>query len=184
MPTTSLGLRYPDLAAAPDVPADIGNLAADVNTYLSARPPSTHVYRAAAMSLVGTGVLVPIVWTESARDTGGMFTDNSSRVTAPRAGLYPIIARAGFGIYVAPVKVLNVRKNSAGSPTGGTSLYLAQDDSGGNASSPPLLAVVEEPFNIGDYYEVFVSQDSGTTFASGLNAGQNVTFTQARWAST
>lgn len=34
MPTTSLGLRYPALSAAPNVPADTANLAADANTEL------------------------------------------------------------------------------------------------------------------------------------------------------
>lgn len=33
MPTTSLGFRYPASTSAVDIPTDIGNLAADLNTY-------------------------------------------------------------------------------------------------------------------------------------------------------
>lgn len=36
MPTTSKGFRYPASTAAPNVPADLGNLAGDVDTYLGA----------------------------------------------------------------------------------------------------------------------------------------------------
>jgi hypothetical protein len=155
--------------------------AADLTLLTS--PPACHLYRAAAMSLNGTTTPVPVVWTESARDTGGMFTDNSSRVTIPTSGMYHVIANPGFGNYVA-LKLLSVRKNSGGVASGGTELFVAQYETSGGASVPPVLAVFEEPFTGGDYYEVFVSQNGGTVQAGGLVGGQSRTFTQARRVSS
>lgn len=150
---------------------------------LLTNPPACHLYRAAALSLNGTTSAVPIVWTESARDTHGMFTDNSSRVTATVAGLYHVRVRPGFGNYAAPIKYLSVRKNSAGSNAGGTELFTVVFDtgtSGSSASLPPVYADFDEPFTIGDYFEAFVYQNSGGVITGGLSGGQTATFVQAR----
>lgn len=177
---TTHGAPYPVLGDAPDVPAYVQDLAEWTDEQLWTRPPSTHAYRAAALALSSTGADAAVVWTESARDTGGMWTDNSSRITAPVAGLYKAVVRVGFGNYTAPSKTLIVRKNSAGSVSGGTPLWSAADSTGAGGSNPPLFASVEEAFNAGDYYEVFVAQTSGSTQANGLLGGQATTFTQAR----
>lgn len=150
---------------------------------LLTNPPACHLYRAGAMSLNGTTSGAAIVWTESARDTGGMFTDNSSHVTATVAGLYEIKVRPGFGNYPAPVKWLQVRKNSGGSTSGGTELETVTFDTGtsGAASSlPPVKASFDETFAVGDYFEAFVYQNSGGVVASGLLGGQWATWVQAR----
>lgn len=39
MPTTARGYRYPALSAAPNVPADLGNLAADIDADVTASAP-------------------------------------------------------------------------------------------------------------------------------------------------
>lgn len=57
MPTTSLGFRYPASTSTVDVPADIGNLAADLNAYILAHYKPLYVIKPSDESVTSSAVL-------------------------------------------------------------------------------------------------------------------------------
>ncbi|GIF16542.1 hypothetical protein [Actinoplanes teichomyceticus] len=94
MPTTpNLGLRYPALSSAPNVPLDIGNLAADVDA--TAARPVCYLVQQVAQTGWTSAATVPITWSSGSEviDTLGIHdetTNNSRLVIGKRLGWWLI----------------------------------------------------------------------------------------------
>ena len=159
--------------------------ASDENTYVRdpqsfwLNRPRVHAYAAAAQTLTtGTVTLVP--FDTEAYDSDGMHStsSNTSRLVVNTGGLYWCSFGVTFATNATSWRYLNIRKNAAGAPAGGTSVYqgfvpgLAVSNNNITASFDLVLAA-------GDYLEVFASQNSGAN----LNTvgGLTATFGQLRW---
>lgn len=91
-------------------------------------------------------------------------TTNNSRIVLRTAGTYEVSGQVTFaGSAAGPRRVADVRKNAAGSGSGGTRIAFSQQApiaSASFATSVPV-PVVEFVAAAGDYLELFGLQDTG-----------------------
>jgi hypothetical protein len=150
-------------------------------------PPQCDCYNEAGVSLPdNTAKLIP--WDTESRDTWGMHstTTNPSQVAALYPGRYQIhiyVTLPFAGATYTQFDV-NLRINSGGSATGGTSVRtFNMAPTNGTDSSPRQAAIpLSYIFAVGDYAEVFVTQTSGGSKTT-LGAGLYSTGFQMRWVS-
>lgn len=139
--------------------------------------------RATASSTAGiahnTNTLV--VFDAETFDTDTMHDNstNPSRITFTTAGLYQVVAVVSWSIGGSVgALLLDLRKNSGGSPTGGTDLaqrYMPHEPTTYNS----VLLSHHEVFAAGDYVEVFRKQESGSTIPPvGAVGGNAITVVQ------
>ena len=99
-------------------------------------------------------------------------TTTNERIFIRTSGKYELVGAAEFGSNATGFRSAMIRKNSAGSDTGGTLLVTnTQGAVNGAITSIPLPAV-EEAFTAGDYIELFVRQNSGGSLALGVGRAQ------------
>jgi len=126
-------------------------------------PPRAYAYRNADKSLVsGTDTLYDCnaelydPYTPAAHDTA----TNNSRLVAAETGIYICYAQATWAANATGRRRLSIRKNAAGSPTGGTEVGrldvpVVPAGTHTNALSAPAQLTAT------DYVEMFVQQTSG-----------------------
>jgi hypothetical protein len=106
MSTTGKGFRYPVYSDTPDVPRDLGYLAADVDAYLDAHPGPTGPQGASGTITIGTVTTVPST-TPAAVVNAGTSSNAIFNFTIPR-GVDGVIGGPG------PSNVLSVGSVSSG----------------------------------------------------------------------
>ena len=170
--TASVGGKIPAAWYNSDVGQGIGWLN---------NPDRCMVYQSVATSSFVTSVYLLVLWDAEQYDTNAMHSlaSNTSRINATYTGLYTVNASVQFDMNVTGTRVLNLRKNSAGSQTGGTSLCLTRSASPGFMTARLTCDV---QLAAGDYMELFGFQNCGSTLAS--NVGADVTFMQVRYVAT
>ena len=129
----------------------------------------------------GTSLL--LTWDTEAYDTDNLHSTstNTSRITATTAGLYQITARQAFAANATGIRSLDVRKNAAGSSSGGTRIgYDSQTPVSGAVTS--VCVICDVFLNAGDYLEAFGFQSSGGALSDDATAG--LTMFQARLVAT
>jgi hypothetical protein len=167
MGTTPLGIRYPELTAAANIPADMQNLANDVNGLLTNILGTTVCTFADATIPNAAGSLrTPTI--DTTRSTAGLFTIvSTTRVRANFTGLILVTGGTQWAPNSNGVRNTDIRLNAAGNPVGGTRVtadYQGGSPSTASTTSPPL-----EPWQItvNQYLEYFVFHTAG---AGGLAA--------------
>ena len=143
--------------------------------------PHCSAYNAAGVSCTtSTSTLLP--WDTEVDDTDSMHSlvTNTSRIIFVTPGRYHVL------IYTAMPNVatvwsqyrVNIRLNSAGSSSGGTSLRTFLFDTPGGASQD-FISTIERVFAASDYIEIFLLQTSGATRVTD-GSGQFATGIQVR----
>jgi hypothetical protein len=137
--------------------------------------PPAAMARASASQNITTGgayQLVTLHTTEFDTDT---IVTSTTRFTVKTAGRYLIAATATFSANGTGSRYVTVRKNAAGSPTGGTVIASgASAPSAGSSTTVSLPANLRTQLAVNDTLEVFVFQDSGATLT--LNSSPGDTF--------
>lgn len=144
-------------------------------------PPRARVYKTASFTGVnGTWALIVFDGTTYVQSyTGTLTTTPNDRLIAPVAGLYTLNAEIGWtntkGVVQLTQGGLMIRKNSAGSSTGGSEVTISNqkspDTSGTNGSGvkPSVHSTgschlsVDIPMAANDYVQMFAEQWSSNT---------------------
>jgi len=142
-------------------------------------PPRVNAFISADVSLpTSTWTLLP--FSMEAWDTDGMHstTTNPSRITINTSGQYLISFYSRFGYHATGYRALNLRLNSAGASTGGSTISTIAI-----GAAPTTGTFVTRTFEMactaGDHFELFAYQTSGTTIVA--DSGQRVTGMEFRW---
>lgn len=164
--------------------------AADENTYTRdaisflLAPPRCFLYQGTTATTAGTsGTAALVLWDAELFDTDSMHSTstNTSRLVINATGLYDVKTSCYWAANATGYRQIEVRKNSAGSSSGGT--QIAQFRA---ATSPTSSAWVGGDVDVsltsGDYLECFVTQTSGGSLATVV--GQSFTWISARWVAT
>lgn len=137
--------------------------------------PPAAMARASASQNITTGgayQLVTLHTTEFDTDT---IVTSTTRFTVKTAGRYLIAATATFSQNGTGSRYVTVRKNAAGSPTGGTVIASgAAAPPSSSSTTVSLPANLRVQLAVNDTLEVFVFQDSGATLT--LNSSPGDTF--------
>ena len=139
-------------------------------------PPRCRAYDGTGVS-TGTGTLTLITLSAETYDsTGSMHSTstNPSRITAPYSGDYDIVGGIAWPTHAdTGERYCEVRKNAAGSSSGGTVIGLAQFVA---ASSYTYVRFSDlgVPLNAGDYIELFGAQYSSATLTT--STGDGITY--------
>lgn len=148
-------------------------------------PPRAFAYHTAgatitngAFLLVSLGAELYDPYSVAAHDN----VTNNSRMFAREDGLYTIHCQVRTSDLAATVCQFQVRKNSAGSSTGGTRIFLQSQNGAGGGQVTELGRSVDYPLANGDYVELFVLTNTGGANAT-LGAGADATFLSLRWSS-
>lgn len=93
----------------------------------------------------------------------------SSRIYIKTPGKYRVTGQVVFVPNATGSRAARVLLNAAGNPAAGTELALTtQAAVSGNSTSVPVL-VPAYPFAVGDYVELFASQNSGGSLSTNVN---------------
>ncbi len=120
-----------------------------------------HVYRAAAEGTIDS-TWEPLNWTSESFDTNTMHDNatNNSRLKCNSDGVYLCVFKINFDSDTDGIRKAMIRKNAAGSDTGGTDLGTWVED--GLASGNTTVAGSRlVPMNSTDYVELFAYQTAG-----------------------
>lgn len=109
-------------------------------------------------------------------------TTNNSRFVCQTAGKYRIGGQLTFVTNATGIRAIQIRLNSAGSPTGGTQLDAASGPAMSGFATIVSATPFEYPLNVGDYLEMFGQQTSGGSLAS--QAGLQASFMWMEWVAT
>jgi hypothetical protein len=152
----------------------------DVENFLLA-PPRVYAYRSAALTLTsGVETLINLdaelydLYSPAAHDTG----TNPSRLIFAEAGIYTVTAALRYGGGAGTERGLFIRKNAAGSPSGGTEVIRRTIASAGSGTTTQVGVTLDISGNANDYIELFGVADA-TLAMSVANAG--ACFMQHRW---
>ncbi len=143
-------------------------------------PPRCAVYQTAVTTMTTPGTTYLVLYDTEAWDTDSMHSTvtNTGRITSGTTGLYRVSGNLGFAANATGYRTVNVRKNAAGSPTGGTNVYSVR-----YAPSPTLSTIVPFAFSVqlaaGDYIEVFATQNSAGSLDT--VAGQSNSLLCCEW---
>lgn len=125
-------------------------------------PPSALITGNAGQSLT-TATWTLVAFPTTSYDTDTIVT-STSRLTAKTAGRYSVTAKLTYAANTTGIRRVMVRKNAAGSSTGGTELYVETTGAitaAGVKTPASIPAGPEFQLSAGDYLEVFGYQDSG-----------------------
>jgi hypothetical protein len=129
--------------------------------------PNCLAHRAAALNIAtSTALLVPLDAEVSDNDTMHNNATNPSRVVFTTSGRYLVVASIQYGPSAAGKRTVQLRRNAAGSATGGSLQvdYVFPGVTGVTTPTQPIVTAIFR-FNAGDYIEMFAYQDSGGTLA-------------------
>jgi hypothetical protein len=151
-----------------------GNVVHQADLAFALDPPRVQCYQGTGVSCTNSTFTL-MTFDTDVYDTDVMHDTSSvtSRVVFKTAGTYLIQAYSAFGS-VPTAHSINVRKNSGGSNSGGSSLRTHQF---GGVQAARL--VFDLQFSQDDYIEVFVLQTSGGSLTT--STGNLVTGVTARW---
>lgn len=142
-------------------------------------PPRVWAYDSTVLS-VANNVSTLMSWNAEVLDSDNMHNSgtNPSRITCNAAGLFHVDVGIAWTANGTGSRITHIRKNSAGSATGGTQLFdftaMASPNTFSFGSSFDVDLIV------GDYIEVFVQQISGGSLSTtGINQYEN--YIQAFW---
>lgn len=143
-------------------------------------PPLVDVYRTADKSIANSTWTL-LDWDAESRDTDSMHSNstNNSRLIAVTPGRYLVNINVAFASVGTGAGRLTVRKNSAGSDTGGTRAFPIRLQPFQAANFNVIDANFEVDMAANDYLEAFVFQSSGA--ALNVVAGLTTSFFQMRW---
>jgi hypothetical protein len=172
MATTPRGLPYPASTDTPDVPADIQALAEAMEDVFDTQPYCS-------VQNNTTQSIATATWTVATFDTDNSdayamhsTSSNTSRIIAPAAGLYIVTAVFAFANNATGTRKAQLRKNSAGSSTGGTSLgHTGGAPQSGLQFFGSISAIVQ--LAASDYVEMFVYQDCGSSLNTVASTATN-----------
>lgn len=161
MPATpALGLRYPALGDAPNVPSSMQALAEDVEAKLKAKASAgAFVYRAVDAG-INTSTETAINFDAEVEDALGMhdMAANLSRLTVPAgyAGIWKLTGQAAFATNNVGFRYIRIRRNG---------VPIAEDRRRGVDGGGTWLQVVSPDIRAaaGDYFEMVVFQNSGVS---------------------
>lgn len=168
MPTTpNYALRYPSLTNAPNVPADMQNLATDTDTAvkgvsdLATRAPKV-VLRRVAPHFTGTGADTVIQWDTADVNIGGMWVaGNASVVTLPKAGDY-LVSLSAFWVTgnTSGARVAHIGLNGAAAAN-----FIESDSRAANTGPEGRHPKITQAFSFAanDVLRGVVFQDSGAS---------------------
>ena len=144
-------------------------------------PPRCNANSSGVSLTSGTSTLVTL--DAEAWDTDNMHSTaaNASRITINTTGQYLVSFYARFPSNSTGYRQLNLRLNSGGSATGG-STWSTINVAAVNGSSTFVTRTLELSCVAGDHYEMFAMQNSGTTLT--LDGGVRVTGMEFRWLGT
>lgn len=155
-------------------------------------PPRARAYKdpATPQSVTSSATLSLVTLTLSTYDTsysGATLLQSGNRLVVPIAGLYHVTVSLMCnedGGNILKSRITNVRRNSANSPTGGTSVIYKNNRRGLSlltfATNPvhqQLSKII--PCNAGDHLQLFFAQNSGVTKT--IRGGKQRTFMEAIW---
>jgi hypothetical protein len=136
-----------------------------------AKPARCRVYRSAALSLANA-TTIAIAWDAEEWDTDAFhdLATNTTRLTAPRAGIYLVRASVYYGVAAGGVyRLAAISKN-------GTTEYYNTNRNGTQVS---VEVIGEVSMVAGDYIEILSYQDSGGALS--LVVGKGHTDASIRW---
>ncbi|MGV9815471.1 hypothetical protein ACWDTQ_26615 [Streptomyces cellulosae] len=142
-------------------------------------PPRVCAY-ATADATPNTGQWSIVSMAGEAWDTDAMHnpsTDNS-RITINTPGQYLVTIYARWAANATGFRSLNLRINSAGSATNGSTITTIAS-SPASTTNTFVTRTMELTCNKGDHYELFTYQNSGGTLA--VQSGYGVTGMEFRW---
>lgn len=148
-------------------------------------PPAAFVFHSASITLShATYAVIPMggeaYEVVQAGDSEMHSTStNNSRVYVRTSGKWQISAQLGFAVNSAGDRLLNVRKNAAGSIGGGVSLYVGTTAPLTGQLTTAITPTLTVDLVAGDYVELFGRQNSGGNLAT--STGAEYTFLQLRW---
>lgn len=134
-------------------------------------PPAAMVVKSVAQNVL-TGTVTLVTFETTSYDTDTIVT-SSSRLTAKTSGRYAIGGKLTFAANATGFRRIQIRKNAAGSPTGGTLLIVETTSAittAGVATPVSLGAGPEFQLAANDYIEAFAHHDSGATLALNVDA--------------
>lgn len=142
-------------------------------------PPRVNAYVGTAVS-VSSGTSTLVTFDSEAWDTDSLHstTTNPSRITINTSGQYLVTFYARFPSNSTGYRQCNLRLNSAGSSTGGSTLSTITL-AAVNGASTFVTRTLELTCNAGDHYELFVTQNSGASLS--LESGTRVSGMEFRW---
>lgn len=147
-------------------------------------PPSATFYRSSGISLAHN-VWTLITWNANYANTRSVITGNESnpsmaiigqsRLLSQNAGLYLMTAQCAFPATAGGYRQIMIRKNSAGSATGGDVVGLSHLTAG--ITGVIIYCTLTKPIYLasGDYLELFASQNQTTVAAMTSLAGEGNT---------
>jgi hypothetical protein len=147
-------------------------------------PPQVIVYQTASQ-LMADSTTVLMTWSAELKDWAPApmhsTSTNTSRLIAPVAGTYAVQACVGLPTSGGTRRLLMLRKNAAGSASGGTKLWTGNSTALNVTENDVHSPVIYTDLAAGEYVEVWYSQNSGGTV--GVNAGYEDTFASLTWYS-
>ncbi|MFE0648543.1 hypothetical protein ACFVZH_08155 [Streptomyces sp. NPDC059534] len=145
-------------------------------------PPRANVYPANPAPVpTGSSVLIPFDGEQWDTDSMHSTTVNPSRITINTSGQYLVSIYARYPVHATGYRQLNLRLNSGGSSSAGSTLTTINVAAVAGTSTF-ITRTFELSCTAGDHYELFTLQTSGTTL--NLDIGQRVTGMEFRWLST
>lgn len=124
-------------------------------------------YTASSTANVTTGTFTLVAWDGEVEESSGLTHDNStnnSRILVTLAGLYEVNISLGWTANATGMRGVVLRKNSAGSNSGGTQLKMNYNPATTAQFSTSTLTWTVR-LSASDYIEVFRYQSSGGNLA-------------------
>ena len=152
----------------------------DPNVFWLSRPRVSCYQGATATTCTTSGTAYVMNWDSEDFDTDSMHSTstNTSRINITTAGLYLITVSVYFAASATGIRTIDIRKNAAGSSSGGTQITQFRAESTATSSGQVNGAYLY-PLTGGDYFECFATQTSGGSLATVL--GSTFTHVQAIW---
>lgn len=146
-------------------------------------PPTARVYQGTAGTTLTTATATLIPFDAESWDTDSCHSlaTNTSRLVATTAGKYLVVAQVSYAANATGQRYVTLRKNSAGSSSGGTLIDSVSVDAMASGSTSVFLVTEVWLSTAGDYLEVFGQQSSGGNLAT--NTGASATFCSMTWQS-
>lgn len=118
-------------------------------------------------------------WSASNQDGTVWAVGQPSRFYAPVTGRYTVAVMVCFASNATGVRIAQLRQNSAGSATGGSSvLFCTTGAPNGTVGTVPMV-LTDVHLDAGSYLEAFAYQNSGAALAVGASGGVTSTFSMS-----
>lgn len=155
--------------------------AVEIAAITTAAVPHCDSYVSAAQNHTSTGNFQVVLLDAETEDTNTMHStsSNTSRITAPYAGLYIVNAQAWFAANATGIRALRVQKNAGGVAASGTIIDAGTQIIGSTSNVNVMRSSRVVRLAANDYIEMFAFQNSGGNLA--YTTGDDSTFLQLAW---